>query len=135
LNPGRARNVAVLSSNQIMHLRKSIRSSGNGGLLMGAGLDVFTGRVNSSYQGNWGNVEIWLGDQPDDGASDVAGMFVGADEPGGQSGLGLAVWWGPTPSIQPANTRVGYEFVVDTRYGVCVTADHMVHRIVTKKAL
>lgn len=135
LNPGRARNVAIFSANQIAHLRKALRSSGNGGLLMGAGLDVFNGRVNSSYQGSWAGVEIWLGEMPDDGVSDVAGMFVGCDEPGGQSGLGLAVWWAPTPSIQSSNTRVGYEFVVDVRYGVCITADHMVHRIVTKKAL
>lgn len=135
LNPNLARHLAILSGNQIAHLRKAIRSSGNGGLVMGAGLDVFNGRPNSSYKGDWQGVEIWLGDMPDDGASDVAGMFVAANEPGGQSGLGLAVWWAPRPAIQPAATQVGFEYVVTARYGVVITADHLVHRVVTKKAL
>lgn len=135
LNPNLARHLAVLSGNQIMHLRKAIRSSGNGGLIMNAGLDVFNGRRNSAYQGDWGGVEIWRGEMPDDGVSDVAGMFVAANEPGGQSGLGLAVWWGPRPGVQDAATQVGRELVVTARYGVCITADHLVHRIVTKKAI
>lgn len=135
LNPNLARHVLVASSNQIAHIRKALRSSGNGGLLMAAGLDVFNGRPNSAYQGSWGGVEIWRGEMPDDGVSDVAGMFVACDEPGGKSGLGCGVWWAPRPSIEPKATQVGREFVVDARWGVCITADHLVHRIVTKKAL
>jgi hypothetical protein len=96
---------------------------------------VFNGRVNSAYQGNWGSIEIWRGDMPNDGVSDVAGMFVAANGPGDKSGLGLAVWWGPTPDIEAAVTRVGYEFVVTARYGVCITADHLVHRLITKRAI
>ncbi|HEY8377119.1 MAG TPA: hypothetical protein VIK91_11550, partial [Nannocystis sp.] len=134
LEPGRARNVAILSHNQVAHLQKAIRQSGNGGLIQGAGLDVFSGRVNSSYQGNWAGFEIWTGPMPDDGASDTAGMMVGCDAPGDKSGLGLAVWWSPRPGIQRNEARVGWDFVVTARYGVCITADHMVHGIVTKKA-
>ncbi|WAS97207.1 hypothetical protein [Nannocystis punicea] len=135
LNPNLARHLLIASNAQIAHIRKSIRSSGNGGLIFGAGLDVFNGRPNAAYQGNWGTIEVWRGDMPDDGVSDVAGMFVGADEPGGKSGLGLAVWWAPMPEIQPAPIQVGWEFVVHARYGVCITADHLCHRIVTKKAV
>lgn len=135
LNPNLARHMLIASANQIAHLRKAIRSSGNGGLIMGAGLDVFNGRPNSAYKGDWGGVEVWLGDMPDDGVSDVAGMFVAANEPGGQSGLGLAVWWGPRPAIEAKETQVGREFVVTARYGATITADHLVHRIVTKKAI
>lgn len=135
LNPNLQRHIFLASNAQIAHVRKSIRSSGNGGLIMSAGLDVFTGRVNSSYQGNWGSIEIWRGDMPDDGVSDVAGMFTAANEPGGQSGLGLAVWWSPTPDIEPKATQVGYEFVVTARYGVAITAAHLAHRLVTKKAV
>lgn len=135
LNPNLARHLLLASNAQIAHIRKAIRQSGNGGLIMGAGLDVFNGRPNSAYQGNWGSIEVWRGDMPDDGVSDVAGMFVSADEPGGKSGLGLAVWWAPSPDIQPEPIQVGYEFIVTARYGVCITADHLVHRIVSKKAV
>ena len=135
LNPNLQRHLFLASNAQIAHIRKSIRTSGNGGLIHSAGLDVFTGRVNSAYQGNWGSIEVWRGDMPDDGVSDVAGLFTAANEPGGQSGLGLAVWWGPTPDIEPKATQVGAEFVVTARYGVAITAAHLAHRLVTKKAV
>jgi hypothetical protein len=135
LMPNLARHVLLCSNAQLAHLRKSIRTSGNGGLIFGAGLDVFEGRKLAAYQGDWAGVEIWVGEMPDDGDSDVAGMFLACDPPGGQSGVGLAVWWAPTPSIQAEVTQVGYEFMVDARYGVCLTADHLSHRIVSKKAI
>lgn len=135
LNPSCARHVLVLSQNQLAHVRKGIRNSGNGGLIMGAGLDVFNGRTLSAYQGNWGQIEMWVGNMPDNGVSDVSAMFVCADAPGSKSGVGLAVWWPATPEVQPAATRVGLELVVTSRYAVSITADYLVHEVITKKAI
>lgn len=133
-NPSLARTVLVCGPGQIAHLRKAIRNAGNGGLIMGAGLDVFSGRINAAYQGEWEGVEIWRGNVPDANASDASAMFVGCDAPGGKSGLGLAVWWGVRPEAERIAARAGVDVVVTSRYGCVITAQYLVREVITKKA-
>lgn len=132
----------VASTNQVRDLRKAIRQSGNGGLLMGAGLDVFNGLPNAGYQGTWQGVEIYMGNTTQFDASNDAGGFVacaplGSTGPDGimpGSGLGLAVWEGLTPELERIAARRGTDVIVSSYYGAGITADQNVRAFVSKKA-
>jgi hypothetical protein len=144
----------VGSTNQIRDLRKAIRSSGNGGLIMGAGLEVFNGLPNRGYVGTWQGVEIYQGDTTEYDASNDAGGFVSCAEmgvwtgpedysQGGQyqvgCGLGLALWplrgtYGISARAQELVENVGTKLVASAMYGAAITADHLVRGFVSKKA-
>lgn len=133
-NPNLARTVLVVGNGQIAHLRKAIRNSGNGGLVLGAGLDVFDGRINTPYQGMWEGIEIWVGNVPDANVSDASAFFVSCDAPGKKSGLALAVWWGVRAEAQRFAARAGVDVVTTSRYGTVITAQFLVREVITKKA-
>lgn len=133
-NPNLARAVMVVGSGQIAHLRKAIRNSGNGGLVVGAGLDVFAGRINAAYQGDWEGVEFWKGNVADANVSDASAFLVSCDAPGMKSGLALAVWWGVRSEAQRIAARAGVDVVTTARYGTVITAQFLVREIITKKA-
>lgn len=140
--PSWQRTVFVGSVNQIRDLRKAIRNSSGGSLVMGAGLEVFNGMPNAGYVGTWQGCEIYQGNVAQADASNDVGGFVscaplGSSGPMGVmpgSGLGLAVWQGLTPEAERIAARRGTDVVVSSYYGAGVTADHNVRAFISKKA-
>lgn len=152
--PNMPRIVFIGSTNQVRDLRKAIRASGNGGLIMGAGLSVFEGQKNAGYQGDWGGIEIYEGNTTQADADNDTGGFVAAApmgswfgaaslDQGGEyqrgSGLGIAMWplggvYGPRPEAIRVPERVGLRLVASAMYGAAVTADHLVRAFISKKA-
>ena len=144
----------VGSTNQIRDLRKAIRSSGNGGLIMGAGLEVFNGLPNRGYVGTWQGVEIYQGNTTQSDADNDAGGFVscaemgvwtgGADLASGgeyqvHSGVGVAMWalrgqYGISAEAEREAQRIGTKLVASAMYGAAITADHLVRGFISKKA-
>lgn len=140
--PTQQRIAFVGSVNQIRDLRKAIRQSGNGGLVMGAGLSVFNGLPLQGKVGEWQGVEIYQGNVTQADASNDNGGFcacapLGSSGPAGimpGSGLGLAVWEGLKAEVQREITRKGDKYVVSSMYGAAITADCNVLGFISKKA-
>lgn len=152
--PNMPRIAFIGSTNQVRDLRKAIRSSGNGGLIMGAGNDLYNGMTRAGFQGYWAGVEIYEGNTTEADADNDAGGFcacapmgqwTGANDlaSGGEfqrgSGLGLAVWalngtYGVYADSLKNPRRIATDLVVSAMYGAAVTADHLVRAFISKKA-
>lgn len=143
VKPNHQRICFVGSTNQIRDLRKAIRNSAGGALVMGAGLEVFNGLPNTGYQGSWQGVEIYRGNTTQADASNDAGGFVACPPLGTAdaalgvlpgSGLGLAVWRGLTLGAQYFPSRQGTDITVSAYLGAGITADNNVWSFFSKKA-
>lgn len=133
----------VGSTNQIRDLRKAIRQSGNGGLIVGSGNEVFNGMPLNGFCGMWQGVEIWQGNTTEADASNDAGGFcacapLGTSSPAGilpGSGLGLAVWGsGLFAEGVRVPSRRGYDATVSIYCGTARTAEHNARAFISKKA-
>jgi hypothetical protein len=132
----------VGSTNQIRDLRKAIRQSAGGGMVMNAGSSVFNGLPVMGYCGEWQGVEIYQGNTTQADASNDAGGFVscpplGTAGPTGilpGSGLGLGVWRGLSVGAERIEARVGTDIVVSTYYGAGITAQNNVRGFISLKA-
>lgn len=143
IKPNYPRICFVGSTNQIRDLRKAIRNSAGGVLVMGAGASVFNGLPVQGYCGEWQGVEIYQGNTTQADADNDTGGFVATPPLGTNggalgimpgSGLGLAVWRGMMIEGERIAGRVGTDVVVSTYYGAKITADNNVWKFVSKKA-
>lgn len=141
--PNHQRLCFVGSTNQIRDLRKAIRNSAGGSLIMGSGLSVFNGLPVQGYCGEWQGVEIYQGNVTQaDGTNDAGGFIaappLGTSNPGlgilPGAGLGIGVWRGLKIGAQETVSRTGMDVVVSTYYGAGITADNNVHSFFSKKA-
>lgn len=140
--PSHQRIVFCGSTNQIRDLRKAIRNSAGGALVMGAGLSM-NGLPVNGYCGEWQGVEIYMGNTTQADADNDAGGFVAAPPIGTVSptlgilpgaGLGVGVWRGLKIGVQETVSRVGMDVVVSAYYGAGITADNNVWSFFSKKA-
>lgn len=129
------------SINQVRDLRTAIRQNGNGGLIIGAGLDLFNGMMRQGYQGNWGGFEIYEVNTTQADANNDSGGFVSC-APLGQvvneqwqpfGGLGIAVWRGVRVVAPRRDERDATDYIGTIHFGVKITAEWLVREMITKK--
>lgn len=143
-NPTHQRICFVGSTNQIRDLRRSIRESGGGNLIAGAGL-ALNGLPVSGYCGTWQGVEIYQGNVTQADATNDCGGFVAAPPLAGMApgaslgimpgaGLIAAVWRGIKIGMKDEPVNTGTAAVVSSYYGVGISADNNVWSFISKKA-
>lgn len=140
--PSGPRFAFIGSINQIRDMRTAIRTNGNGGLIIGAGLDLYQGMMRNGYQGNWGGFEFYEANTTQaDGANDSGGFTSCA--PLGQmigdqwqpfSGLGMAVWRGVRVVKARKDENDANDFVGTVHFGTLITAEWQVRELISKKA-
>lgn len=142
VKPNHQRICFVGSTNQIRDLRKAIRNSAGGSLIVGAGLSM-NGLPVQGYCGEWQGVEIYMGNTTQADATNDAGGFIAAPPLGTSSptlgilpgaGLGVAVWRGLVPKMMESVSRTGMDAAVTTYYGAGIVADNNVWSFFSKKA-
>lgn len=142
VKPNHRRICFVGSTNQIRDLRKAIRNSAGGSLIVGAGLSM-NGLPVDGYCGEWQGVEIYQGNVTQADATNDAGGFVSCPALGTSSrqlgilpgaGLGVAVWRGLVPKAMESISRTGMDAAVTTYYGAGIVADNNVWSFFSKKA-
>lgn len=140
--PNQPRIAFVGSTNQYRDIVKSIRQSGNGGLLMGQGSDLFNGTARMGYKGSWNGIEFYVGNTTQADASNDSCGFLACPALGssvdGQlhagSGLGLALWQPLQIEAERYGRRKGTGYTVSVMYGASITADCNVLEVIFKKA-
>lgn len=144
VKPTHPRIVFVGSTNQIRDLRKAIRNSAGGALVMGSGASVFNGLPVQGYCGEWQGVEIYQGNTTQADATNDAGGFVSCPPMGMSdaalgvmpgSGVGLAIWRGLTVGAQYFPSRQGTDITVSAYLGAGITADNNIWSFFSKKAV
>ncbi len=142
INPTHQRICFVGSTNQIRDLRKSIRNSGGGALMAGAGLSL-NGLPVQGYCGMWQGVEIYQGNVTEADATNDCGGFIAAPPLGTSSpalgimpgaGLIAGVWRGIGIKTAEVGERTGTGATVSSYYGVGISADNNVWQFISKKA-
>lgn len=143
VKPSHPRIAFVGSTNQIRDLRKAIRNSAGGSLVMGAGMSVFNNLPVNGYVGDWQGVNIYQGNVTQADASNDAGGFVSCPPMGTSdaalgimagSGMGLAIWRGLTIGAQRFDSRQGVDITVAAYLGAGITADNNIWSFISKKA-
>ena len=136
----------VGSINQVRDLQIAIRDLGNGGLIVGAGLNLFGGRMRMGFKGEWGGFEIYEGNTTQADNANDSGAFLSC-APLGQtlgagedmqwqpfSALGLAVWRPIRVVPQRIENRDATDLVGTIHYGTGITHDANIRELITKKA-
>lgn len=140
--PNQPRIAFVGSTNQWRDLISAIRTSGTGGFVEGAGLDLFEGTARQGFKGMYNGVEVYVGNTTQADASNDSCGFVACPALGssvnGQmhafSGLGLALWRPLQVEAQRYGRNLGTGYTVSVMYGAQITADNNVREVIFKKA-
>lgn len=142
VNPTHSRICFVGSTNQIRDLRRSIRESGGGALMAGAGLSL-NGLPVSGYCGTWQGVEIYQGNVTQADATNDCGGFISAPPLGTSNpalgimphaGLCVGVWRGIKIGMKDDPERTGTGATVSSYYGAGIASDNNVWSFISKKA-